>query len=159
MLLIGNKKLAQVCSILNCHFPLWTVDRCFMCSVLNQKAGWVLYSTLYLRVRCVQWTLFSAVFECWWWQPFGEKNLLETNFMMSRTTSSMTETSTSKSWLAPATTPEYFELYFGVNSAHKINIRNDLVYKIERNLTLKIRCSKGQKESAGRGVGSLEQHL
>ena len=46
-----------------------------------------------------------------------------------------------------------------LSSAHKINIRNDLVYKIERNLTKKIRCSKGQGESAGRGMGSLEHNL
>ena len=46
--------------------------------VINQKAGWVPYSTL--NLRCVQWTLFSPVFECWWWQRFGEKSLLETKF-------------------------------------------------------------------------------
>ena len=46
-------------------------------------------------------------------------------------------------------------LYFGVGSAHKRYIRKDLVHKRERNLTRKVRGSKGQGGSAGRGVGSL----
>ena len=57
MLLIGNEELAH--PELSFSTPLWTVDRWFICSVINQKAGWVLYSTLYQR--CVQWKLFSAV--------------------------------------------------------------------------------------------------
>ena len=46
-------------------------------------------------------------------------------------------------------------LYFGVGYAHERYIRKDLVYERERNLTRKVRGSKGQGGSAGRGVGSL----
>ena len=65
--------------------------------------------------------------------------------------------------LRPAQSPNLLQqqhqntssLYFGVGSAHKSNIRKDLVHKRERNLTRKVRGSKGQGGSAGRGVGSL----
>ena len=46
-------------------------------------------------------------------------------------------------------------LYFGVGSAHKYNIRINLVHKRKGNLTRKVRGSKGQGGSAGRGVCSL----